>query len=82
MAEMRKVLAAAVERAGGIRAFARRAGLESHSSIRLMITGEREISEAVGNACGAFREVVWRIGGPVSETNLTTLDVYRQAMEA
>ena len=82
MAEMRRVLAEAVERAGGVRAFARKAGLESHAPISLMLAGKREVSEAVANALGHFAETAFRpfrkaatAGAPMS-----TLETYKQML--
>lgn len=59
MDEMRAELTRAVHLAGGVKAFCRSRGLESHATVSLAMSGKREVSEAVANCCGFFRETTF-----------------------
>jgi hypothetical protein len=59
MAEMRAELAHQVEHAGGVVAFARLHGLQSHAAVSLMMAGKRPISVAVANALGFIAVTVF-----------------------
>jgi hypothetical protein len=60
MTEMRRILASSVERAGGVRAFARNLDRVSHSSLSMMLRGDRPISPIVANKIGLILETTGR----------------------
>lgn len=50
LAELRRQ----VEAAGGVKAWCRKHGIESHSSVSLALSGKRTVEPAVANAAGFF----------------------------
>lgn len=57
--EMRDELARQIGAAGGLRPWCRAKGI-SHAPVALMISGQRQISEAVANACGFICETTYK----------------------
>lgn len=56
MSDMRSELRRHIQKEGGIKAFCRANGFESHAPVSLALAGKREISEALANSLGFFRQ--------------------------
>ena len=58
--KMRAELERQVAEAGGVRAFCRRKGIESHAAVSLALSGKRDVSESIANARGYLKISVYR----------------------
>lgn len=59
MGEMRAELLRQVSVAGGVNAFCRARGIESHTAVSLAIAGHRNVTEALANAIGYIAETTF-----------------------
>jgi len=59
-ADVRAELWRQVQLAGGVRAFCRQKGLESHAAVSLTLAGQREVSEGIANSLGYLKVTVFR----------------------
>jgi hypothetical protein len=60
MDDLRTELKRRVKEAGGMHEFCRRKGIQGHTGVSLAVSGKREVTEQIANACGFIREVTFR----------------------